>query len=312
MPHVPELSLKSNSDHHISPSLPLTATLHNSLPLTMPSKALTITKKLQLARQDHDKAMIQAVQLYQQELLKKGPERPLGFRKVCTKMEEEYFRETKREVSLNHNTLRNLVNGGRTKAESNAEKSWVTDEETEEIIKFLLEVADWGYPLSQRRLKEQVDHILRAWLGTDFPEGGVSGKWPYRFIEKHSDRLHIYTAKPLDTARGQAVNEHANARYFDMVEDTQLRGNNGNPIPPECTYAMDEAGFVPFMEAGFECVIGAKGKKIQHKQRGGIRETITVLLTICADGTALSPVVIFKGSGYLVKWLTQDNPAGAS
>jgi len=35
---------------------------------------------------------------------------------------------------------------------------------------------------------------------------------------------------------------------------------------------------------------------------------MTVLVTICTNGTALPPAVIFKGKGYLMKW-HQDNPA---
>ncbi|KAH9165070.1 hypothetical protein EDB89DRAFT_1858704, partial [Lactarius sanguifluus] len=37
------------------------------------------------------------------------------------------------------------------------------------------------------------------------------------------------------------------------------------------------------------------------------RENITVLPTICADGTTLPPTVIYKGESFQVKWL-QNNP----
>ncbi|KAJ3558517.1 hypothetical protein NM688_g878 [Phlebia brevispora] len=60
-----------------------------------------------------------------------------------------------------------------------------------------------------------------------------------------------------------------------------------------------------------EHVIGKKGKKIQHQQRNGDRETITVIPAICADGTTIPPAVIYKGQGFQVKWL-QDNPLKAS
>ena len=90
-----------------------------------------------------------------------------------------------------------------------------------------------------------------------------------------------------------------------------MHGDAGRPIAPECTFAMDKVGFQPNGDEGFERVIGPAGKKIQYKQQKGSRETITVLVTICADGTALPPAVIFKGKAYLVKWLEQDNPAEA-
>ncbi|KAG5649440.1 hypothetical protein H0H81_003870 [Sphagnurus paluster] len=201
---------------------------------------------------------------------------------------------------------------GRTKAQANfQDKSWISAEESDEVVQYTVEIASWGHPLSQRRLKEHVDHILRKRLGSKFPSDSVGVNWTRHFIEKHSKRLHIYTAKPLDTARGQAVNPEANARYFDTVENVQLRGDSGKPIAPECTFAIDEIGFQPNGDEGFEKVIGAPGKKLQYKQQAGTCENTTVLVTVGAGGVALNPAIIFKGLAYLVRW-KQDNPANAS
>lgn len=278
----------------------------------MARKALSQTKKKQIEREEHDQLMACAVVLYQQELTKDGSQKRLGLRAVCRVVSDAHYKATKTRVDLNHNTLSNLMKGGCTKTQAAFEdRSWITHEETEEVIKFATEVAEWGFPLSHRRLKEHVDHILRARLGSKFPKNGVGLNWTYRFLEKHSKRLHVYTATSLDTQRGQAVNEEANRVYFDMVEEVQLRGDDGKPIVPECTFAMDEVGFQLSGDEGFEKVIGATGKKLQYKQQKGTRETITTLITICAAGNALNPAIIFKGKGYLVRWL-QDNPAKAS
>lgn len=37
---------------------------------------------------------------------------------------------------------------------------------------------------------------------------------------------------------------------------------------------------------------------------------MTVIATICGDGTALAPAVIFKGKGYQVQW-AENNPLNA-
>jgi len=58
-------------------------------------------------------------------------------------------------------------------------------------------------------------------------------------------------------------------------------------------------------------VYGATGEKVQHQQHSGGRENITVIVTICADGTSLPPAVIFKGDSYQTSW-KQDNPLKAS
>ncbi|KAF8589787.1 hypothetical protein K439DRAFT_1644976 [Ramaria rubella] len=60
---------------------------------------------------------------------------------------------------------------------------------------------------------------------------------------------------------------------------------------------MDETGFQP-SDQGTQRVIGRQGTKTQDKQGGGDQETVTALITICADGTTLCPTVIFKGKNF--------------
>ena len=130
-------------------------------------------------------------------------------------------------------------------------------------------------------------------------------------MEKHSEHLHMYTATSLNTAHEQAVNETSNEQHFDLVEEVQLQGNNGKLIAPECTYAMDETGFQPNGNKGYEKVISTTGKKIQYQQQKGTQENTTVLVMVGGHGGVLNPAVIFKGKAYHVCWF-QDNPAKAS
>jgi hypothetical protein len=276
----------------------------------MARKALSLTKKKQILQEDHTLCMARAVAMYRQEQEKPNREKKLGLRKICSIIEKEYFDQKKKAVSLNHNTLRNLVNGGMIRSKFNEQKCWLLQEEADEVINYTIELANQGYGLDHQRLKEHVDEICRACLGSKFPITGVGKQWTYRFVEKHSDRLHVYTARPLDTLRGQAVNETTTAKWFNLVEELQLRGDDGEPIAPECTWAMDESGFQANGGEGWGKVIGAKGKKVQYQQQAGSRENMTVILTIGANGTTLPPAVIYAGKGYLVKW-QQDNPTKA-
>ncbi|KAF9524941.1 hypothetical protein CPB83DRAFT_725609, partial [Crepidotus variabilis] len=59
-------------------------------------------------------------------------------------------------------------------------------------------------------------------------------------------------------------------------------------IKPGNIYGMDESGFPPSHQ-GVERVVGRRGTKTQHKTGSANRENVTVLVTICADGTALDP-----------------------
>lgn len=90
-----------------------------------------------------------------------------------------------------------------------------------------------------------------------------------------------------------------------------IEGEGGDDvIPTELIFGADETG-IQEVTGQKEKVFGKKGKRTVHQERTGSRENITVLVTICADGEALKPAVIFKGSGFLTKW-KQDNPTNAS
>jgi hypothetical protein len=50
-------------------------------------------------------------------------------------------------IKLNHNTLFNLVKGGRLCIDANGEKSQLTAEEADVMINYTLELAKMGHPL---------------------------------------------------------------------------------------------------------------------------------------------------------------------
>lgn len=75
-------------------------------------------------------------------------------------------------------------------------------------------------------------------------------------------------------------------------------------------YGMDESGFPP-SHGGVERVVGRRGIKGQHKIGSANRENVTVLVTICANGTALKPTIIFKGQRFQANWM-KNNVSNAS
>ena len=115
----------------------------------------------------------------------------------------------------------------------------------------------------------------------------------------------MYWSSPLDNSHAQGVNPITNAEYFEVLREVWEEYD----IPDELVYGADETG----IQTGIgitEHVIGPAGSKIQHQQRNGNRENITILPTICADGTSVPPTVIYKGEAFQTKWL-QENPLDA-
>lgn len=279
----------------------------------MARKAASNTLKKRVWQEEKAGCMALALKIYHEEHQQMDSKGRLGLRKICKNAQQEYLAQTGIVVPVpNHNTLNNLAKG-RTlpKAQVNAERGWLSEEEAETVIAYVIECAEVGFGLDHQRLKEHVDEICRARYGDKFPKEGVGKQWTSRFIEQYHTRLQTYTARPLHDIRGKAANPEMNKLWFDLVEETQLRGDDGKPIAPECTFAFDESGLQAGGDEGHTKIIGGKGKKVAYMQRAGPRETTTVIVTVGADGSALPPAVLFSGKGYLAKW-KQNNPANAS
>ena len=273
----------------------------------MGNKAKSQELKSQIYRKEVDDLKAYASKLYaeeQQRSLAAG-EKKRSSRQICQDTSDAHFEETGRRIPLSFNTLVRHAKGGVTLTQSNSKKSWLTEEEHEIVVQFAIEMAQRGFPLSPRRLKEHAEAILRHRLGKDFPESGLGRDWGNRFITKHHSRLGMYWSSALDGSRGRAVNPITKEEYFKILKEVREEYN----IPDELVYGADETG----IQSGIgvtERVIGPAGAKIQHQQRSGTQENITVLPTICADGTTVAPTVIYKGEAFQTKWL-QNNPLDA-
>jgi len=172
-------------------------------------------------------------------------------------------------------------------------------------VDFVIEMARRGFPLSPKRLREHAEQILMARLCDKFPTTGLGKNWATCFIMKHCDRLGMYWSSAMDSSQGQAVNPITKAEYFKLLKEVREEYD----IQDELVYGADETGIQ--MGIGVtERIIGPAGAKIQHQQQSGNRENITVLPTICADGTSVPLTVIYKGEAFQTKWL-QENPLDA-
>ena len=58
----------------------------------------------------------------------------------------------------------------------------------------------------------------------------------------------------------------------------------------------------PPANQGSEHVAGQRSTKTQHKQGGADKENVIALMTFCADNSALSPMIIYEGQNFMVKW----------
>jgi hypothetical protein len=226
-----------------------------------------------------------AVEAYLAELEKKAAGQEYkSSRTICKEFMAMNFKDTQNFIKLNHVTIHNHAAGKPTRAQSNGKKSWLTPEESKVVIDYIVECGLQGFGLSHRRLKEHVDEILREKLGEAFREEGVGKKWTHRFIEKNSDRIKMAWTTALEEKRGQAVNPNMagawNGLYGPALIKYEIKAHN--------LYGSDEIG-VAGTSGQRERVMGSRKKGLHYQQVGGDRDNTTVIVTICADGSALPP-----------------------
>jgi hypothetical protein len=234
--------------------------------------------------------MAHAVKVYKAEQENPAGAKPKSLRTVCDEVQAECKRETGVDITLNHGTLRNHVNGGTPIAQFNSEKAWLSDTEAKHVISFAVDTARRGFPLSHKQIEEHMEEILRVRLGDSFRPEGLGHNWTNRFVSKHSDQLGTYWSQPLEHVRSGAVNPTTKEAWDTLLGSTIEKFK----IEPDCLYAEDESGFLSSLGVK-EKVIGPARAKNVYQRRDGNRETMTVLVTICADGTSLPPTVILKG-----------------
>jgi DDE superfamily endonuclease len=68
---------------------------------------------------------------------------------------------------------------------------------------------------------------------------------------------------------------------------------------------MDESGFAIGEIEATKCIINAKIRQ-QFQSKPGRQEWVTAIECICADGTAIPPLIIFKAKKLLTEWVPAD------
>lgn len=237
-----------------------------------------------------------------------------GLQHFIAEAQERCWKETNTQIKLSQSALSKRLNGQTSIRDFSAGKRWLSNAEEDIVVDYAIELAERGHPLSHKRLKEHVDEILKGKSELeDIPDGGVGENWTSRFAQRHSNRLGSYWSHPLDHSRARAVNPVTKQAFFKLYDNVRLGKVDGSneEILISNIYGKDESGVQDGVGMN-ERVFEAKGKGIQHQQRSGGHENITVTCTICADGTSDVPLaVIFKGNGYQCSW-KQNNPLNAS
>ncbi|KAJ4488693.1 hypothetical protein C8J55DRAFT_486935 [Lentinula edodes] len=113
-------------------------------------------------------------------------------------------------------------------------------------------------------------------------------------------------ASDIAESRARALTPAAVSGFYDILDNTVSEYH----ITPENIYNMDEKGIQLGIGARTAVLVDRNQKSVASIEPGN-RDLVTIIETVCADGTALHPSVIFEARRRDARW-GEENPANAS
>lgn len=203
-----------------------------------------------------------------------------------------------KRFNVNRSTLSKRFRGKTgSVARRNEGRRLLTNKQEQELVKQIQRLREWCLPPTPA--------MVRSWAALIC--GSEPGKnWSADFRRRHESVLDCRYLNTLDLERHKAESEHSFRRYFNILR--QKIDEYG--IQPRNCYNMDEKGFlIGHLQKARRIFPKSmtKQQKLLGAGQDGSREWITLVATICADGTSLPPALIYKAvSGDLQDTWLQD------
>src|SRR5271169_1719924 len=179
----------------------------------------------------------------------------------------------------------------------------LTHVEEKELVRWITRLTISGYAPGYETLRRLAEIIRERRVKTDGREvqvkvyDKISKEWVPRFIQRHPELAGV-RLRSIDTARIKAASSEQLQSWFDKLEKVLAEFN----IKPENIYNMDESGFaIGEKEAGRVIINSRIRQKFQAKP--GRQEWVTVVECVCADGSHVPPLVIFKAENLSTQWI---------
>ena len=215
-----------------------------------------------------------------------------------------------KSLGISETTLRERRNGRKPRRHAHVSQQLLSDSEEKALVKWITTLTLTGLPPSYSIIETMVDAIREdrvASINTSSSQlvsyPPVGKNWVLRFI-KRNPHLKAVHPRRIDACRANEATKEAIETWFNAV----VKVFDDYKIDLENVYNMDESGFnVGVIQIGRRVIDSTCN--INYRKEPGRQEWVTVLECICADGTAISPLVIFKGEKLSSEWIIPANPA---
>jgi Tc5 transposase DNA-binding domain len=194
---------------------------------------------------------------------------------------------------ITYNTNNN--SGGLSRKEAHNHEQLMSASQEEVLVEWIKVQGRRGVPITHTTLAQYAREIANAPVGKT---------WSKRFLRRHPD-LKVKMTVALEKARAKALNRTAVNGFYDMLEKLIEEYN----ILPGNIYNMDEKGIQLGIGARVAALID-HDQKLAYSIEDGNRELVTIIETVCADGSTIHPSAIFQGVRRNSNW-GRNNPCNA-
>jgi len=162
------------------------------------------------------------------------------------------------------------------------------------IVKGCFGQDDIGFPPRLDMVKDMALHLEKKRIGVQPPPLGKN--WVSQFLKRHPP-LALKLSTQLERQRAYANDPDILRGYFVKLGGV-IRQYGLRPVQ---IFNIDEKGFIMGVAAKAK-VLCRRGRHNPRVTHDGKRELVTVIETVGADGSVLSPFVINKGAGHYMGW----------
>jgi len=214
------------------------------------------------------------------------------------------IRRVAKDFNVLRQTLKGRLNGRIAHNQAHESLMHLTINEEKELVHWITTLTQRGYAPRYSTVRELAEIIRNRRVhgvnddNVQLVNYDAFGKdWVPRFMSRHP-QLVSARRKLIEAARVKDVSVERLTNWFENLQSII----NEYRIEPGNLYNMDESGFaIGDIEASQRIINATIRQAFQVKP--GRQEWVTAIECVCADGTSLPPLIIFKGENLSRQWI---------
>jgi hypothetical protein len=229
---------------------------------------------------------------------------------TAVRNKEKTASEAIRDFNIPRQTYYDRVNGKLPRHLAHEKDQLLSHTQERELVRWITELTRTGYSPRHATVIEMAQIIrkkchpvtLEPTINTMNIET-IGDQWIQRFIKR---RPELATARLRSMEMGR-VKDTSHERLSKWFVDLKVVIDEFK-ISIENIYNMDESGFAIGTVERSVTIINADIRTLLQRANPGRQEWVTSVECICADGTTLPPLIIFKAENLSHDWIPADTP----